>query len=166
MSNTATATATQSYTHVDIEKVVRRVTADLVMIAGSSAAITEKEAQEYGYDIELLAKSGYLQKVDITLLSSGVEIKAVCFHVNTASGELTTNRPGGVLWPRVSNPFLRIVLYYTDEYTDVARASMAGKLCISWSPTNADTSHASLTPSGGRDYVSNGFGMQRKDWAA
>ena len=164
MSQTATAAAT--YTTTDIEKVVRRVTTDLVMIADSSGAITADKARDYGHDIELLAKNGYLKKVDVTLLSAGVEKRAVRYEVNTASGSLTSGRPGGVLWPRVASPYLRLVLRYTSAYTDAAREKMAGKLKIGWTPTNSDTSHSGLAASGGRDYASNNFGMQRKDWAA
>ena len=166
MSMTATRTASATYTAVDIENVVRRVTADLVMIAGSTGAISEVDARNYGHDIELLAKAGYLKSVDATLFSGEVEVRAMRYEVNTESGNLTASRPGGALWPRVANPVLRIVIYYTDAYTDAARAGMSGKLLISWTPTTADTSHASLTANGGRDYVSKGFGMQRKDWAA
>ena len=43
---------------------------------------------------------------------------------------------------------------------------MKGRLKIGWVPTNADTSHTTLARSGGRDYASNGFGMQRKDFGA
>lgn len=162
MSQTATAT----YTTTDIEKVIRRVTTDLVMMADSSGAITADKACDYGHDIELLARNGYLNAVDVTLLSAGVEKRAVRYEVNTASGSLTTSRPGGVLWPKVSSPFLRLVLKYTSAYDEIARERMAGKLRIGWSPTNADTSHSSLAASGGRDYTSNSYGMQRKDWAA
>ena len=164
MSQTATATAT--YTTTDIEKVVRRVTTDLVMIADSSGAITADKARDYGHDIELLAKNGYLKKVDVTLLSAGVEKRAVRYEVNTVSGSLTSSRPGGVLWPKVASPYLRLVLSYTSAYDDAARGKMASKLKIGWSPTDADTSHSGLAASGGRDYASNSFGMQRKDWAA
>ena len=164
MSQTATATAT--YTTTDIEKVVRRVTTDLVMIADSSGAITGDKARDYGHDIELLAKNGYLKKIDVTLLSSGVEKRAVCYEVNTASGSLTSSRPGGVLWPKVTSPYLRLVLSYTSAYDDAARGKTAAKLKIAWSPTDADTSHSGLASSGGRDYASNSYGMQRKDWAA
>jgi hypothetical protein len=162
MSQTATATAT--YTTTDVEKVVRRVATDLIMIADSSGAITADKARDYGHDIELLAKNGYLKKVDVTLLSADVEKRAVRYEVNTASGSLTSSRPGGVLWPKVASPFLRIVLSYTSAYTDAARQNMAGKLKISWSPSTADTSHSGLLASGGRDYASNSYGMQRKDW--
>ncbi len=164
MSQTATATAT--YTMTDIEKVVRRVTTDLVMIADSSGAITADNARDYGHDVELLAKNGYLKKVDVTLLSGGTEKRAVRYEVNTSSGNLTLSRPGGVLWPKVPNPLLRVVLSYSSAYDGAGRQKLAGKLKISWSPTNADTSHSSLSATGGRDYASNSYSMQRKDWAA
>ena len=45
MSSTGTATAT--YTTVDIENVVRRVKADLVMIADSTGGWTAAKAAEY-----------------------------------------------------------------------------------------------------------------------
>jgi hypothetical protein len=84
--------------------------------------------------------------------------------VNTSSGDLTMSRPGGVMWPRVADADFRIVLSYTDEYTDVAREKMKGKLEVGWVPTSADTSHSGLTQSGGREYASNGWGLQRKDY--
>ena len=164
MSQTRTATAT--YTVVDIENVIRRVKADLVMIADSTGAWTAANAADYAHDVEVLAKAGYLKWVDLTLLSNGVEVKAVRFEVDTDAGSLTTSRPGGVLWPKVSGPHLRIVLSYTDAYTSEAREATKGKLKIGWVPSYDDTSHASLMSSGGRNYASNAYGMQRKDWAA
>ena len=164
MSQTKTASAT--YTVVDIENVVRRVKADLIMIADSTGGWTPDKARDYADDIEVLAKAGYLEYVDVTLFSNGIEIKAVRFDVDTDAGSLSSSRPGGVLWPKVAGPYLRIVLGYTSAYTDAAREATKGKLKIGWTPTNANTSHASLASTGGRDYVSNNYGMQRKDWAA
>lgn len=166
MSYTATATATHTYTFVDIEKVMRRVKADLVMIASSTRAITEIEAVNYAHDMEYLAQRGYLRSVDVTLFSSGMEVKATRYDVSTAAGDLSMSKPGGVLWPRVSQPYLRIVLYYTADCTDEARSSAAPHLKLNWGPTNADTSHASLLSTGGRDYASGGYGMQRRDFGA
>ncbi|MCX8252693.1 hypothetical protein RHAL1_P00022 (plasmid) [Beijerinckiaceae bacterium RH AL1] len=159
-------TTSYTYTVADIETVMRRFSADIVMIAQSSAAITEEKAREYAHDAEMLAKHDYLEKVDVTLLSNGVEVRAARYDINTASGGLATSRPGGVLWPRVSGPYLRIVLSYTDAYTPTARQTMGAKLKIAWTPTSVDTSHANLKASGARDYVSNGWGLQRKDYAA
>jgi len=160
-----TYSVTETYTASDIELVTRRVKADLVMIAASTGAVTEEKARDWAHDIEMLAKNGYLQMVDLTLFSFGVEQKATRFIVSTESGELTMNRPGGVRWPKVQDPDLRIVLFYTNAYDSAARENMRNKLKISWSPTTADTSHSSLQSNIGRDYVSNGYGMQRKDYS-
>src|ERR1043166_3174930 len=112
---TQTATVTVSYTYLDIEKVVRRFNADIVMIAQSSGAVTEATARSYAHDVELLAKEGYLRQVDVTLLSGSVEVNACTYSVNSEAVSLSMSRPGGVNWPRVTNPFLRIVLFYTDS---------------------------------------------------
>jgi hypothetical protein len=160
------ATTSYTYTTADIETVVRRFTADIVMIAQSSGAITEAKARDYAHDVEALAKMGYLKKVDLTLFSGSREVRATQYVVSTSAGDLTMSRPGGVLWPRVVNPDFRIVLSYTDLYTPPARAAMEDKLKIGWVPTDADTSHSTLPTSGNRDYASNGWGMQRKDFAA
>lgn len=157
---------TYTYTIADIEVVVRRFTADLVMIAQSSGTITEAKAREYAHDVETLAKKGYLKRVDLTLLSGSTEIKATQYSVNTEAGGLAMSRPGGVLWPRIPNGQLRIILSYTEDYDAAAREMMKGKLKINWVPTDDDTSHIALTLTGRRDYVSNAWGMRRKDFAA
>jgi hypothetical protein len=163
--STATISASQTYTKLDIEKVVRRFKADILMMAQSTGAISEATAKNYANDIELLAKNGYLSSVDITLLNNGVEVRATRYTVNTNSGELECSRPGGVLWPWTPAGHLRVVLSHTSSYDTTAKQSLASKFAVNWSPTNADTSHSSLTSSGGRDYASNAFGLQRKDWA-
>lgn len=160
--NTVTKTAT--YTKVDVANVVRRFKADLYMIADSTGAITQEKAAAYAHDVEALAQKGYLREVDLTLLSNGVEQRALSYTVDPDSGGLTSSRPGGVMWPRVAFPHLRIILFYTPEFDDEAEEAIRGKLKIGWSPTNADTSHSSLDSTGGRNYSSNSFGFQRKDW--
>jgi len=163
---TQTASATATYTVLDIEKVVRRVKADLVMIADSTGGWTSEKTQHYAHDVELLAKAGFLRYVDVTLLSNGIEVKATRFDVDTEAGGLTSSRPGGVLWPRVVAAELRIVLGYTSAYTLAAREAMKSKLNVGWITSTADTSHSALKAAGGRDYASNAYGMQRRDWAA
>lgn len=163
--STATASASQTYTKIDIEKVVRRFRADIVMIAQSTGVITEALAKNYANDVEVLAKNEYLSWVDITLFDNGNEVRAVRYTVNTSSGELESSRPGGVLWPWMPTGFLQIVLHHNSSYNSSAEHALASQLKVSWMPTNADTTHASLTASGGRDYASNGWGLQRKDWA-
>jgi len=134
MTTTSTYSASETYTTTDIATVIRRFTADIVMIAQSSGAITEKKATQY--------------------------------TVNNASGDLSMSRPGGVRWPQVNDPYLRIILSYTSDYGSSEKESMNKKLKINWTPTSDDTSHSSLKSSGSRDYAKNGWGMQRKDFAA
>lgn len=161
-----TYSTTETYSVADVEVVMRCVTTDLIMIASSTGAITEDKARDYGHDIEVLAKNGYLRTVDLTLLSYGVEKKATRFEVNTQGGDLSMSRPGGVLWPRLPNPELRIILHHTGAYDAAAEEKVKNKLRVGWVPTNVDTSHSALNPSTGRDYVSNGYGMQRKDYSS
>ena len=161
----ATTTATATYTTVDVENVVRRMKADLTMIADSTGAWTAAKAADYAHDIELLAKKGYLAWVDVTLFSGATEIKAVRYDVDTDAGSISASRPGGVLWPRVHSPRLRILIGYTDDYDDVARRAMNSRLRIAWTTCYDDSSHASLTGGGGRNYTSNSYGMKRKDWS-
>jgi hypothetical protein len=159
-------TYADTYTVTEIQIVMRRFTADLLMIAQSSGAMSEDDARSHAHDIELLAVNGYLSKVDITLLSHGVEVRAAQYVVNTDSGSLTMSRPGGVRWPRVSSSELRVVVYYTDDYDDLAGEALRSRLWLPWGPSFADTSHATLTRSGGREYASKGWGLQRVDFAA
>lgn len=130
MSHTVAETESYTYTTTDIETVVRRFTADIVMIAQSSGAITEAKAREYAHDVEVLAKNNYLKKVDLTLFSGAVEVRATQYLVDTSTGDLAMSRPGGVMWPRVPNPYLRIVLSYTDAYDWAAKEVMKQKLRI------------------------------------
>jgi len=166
-SLTRTRSASDTYTSIDVANAVRRMDADLRMIAQSTGAISEAKARDYAHDIEALAQAGYLRSVDLTLLAGGAygsEVAAVTYVVNVVAGGLATSLPGGVLWPVVADPHLRIVLYYTDAYDQTARGRMAPKLKIPWSPTDADTRHLALSRSGGRDYVSGGYGLQRSDF--
>ena len=160
-----TGTITDTYSVVDVEVVMRRVYADLVMIASSSRTITEVEAFDYAFDIELLAKKGFLEHVDLTLMSGTTELKALRYEVDTESGALSTSRPGCVMWPRVNGAELRIVLRYANDYTAAEKEKLRSKLRNNWTPTNVDTSHLTLSQSANRDYVSNAFGMRRKDFS-
>ena len=164
MSGTSSSTKTFTFTQEDGANVVRRFTSDLRMIAESSKSMTEAKAAQYGHDVEYLAQRGYLKMVDVTLLSAGAEVKAVQYVVQIGSNDLTPSKPGGVLWPEVSQPFLRIILSYTSDYTAAVKEKTLPNLKIGWVSTDASTAHVSLKESGGRDYSSNAFGVARKDF--
>ncbi|MGC6061447.1 hypothetical protein [Enterobacter kobei] len=157
--------STESYSVADVQNVMRRVTADFIMIAESTKAVEVEQVKNWAHDVELLACHGYLKHVDLTLLSDGKEVRAIRYVVNSEAGGLHSSRPGGVLWPTVPAPFLRIVISYTSAYDQAARERLRAKLRIAWSPTSADTSHSSLNSTKGRDYESNGYGIERKNFS-
>jgi vacuolar-type H+-ATPase catalytic subunit A/Vma1 len=163
MAMPETFTSTSTYTTVDIENVFRRFSADIFMIADSTEAITRAEAEEYAHDAQYLATRGYLKKIDLTLLSDGVEMRAVVYRVNESTGEVTSARPGGVRWPKVSSPFFRIIISYTEAYTAEARAKTQPKLKIPWTPSSDDLSHSTLTRDASRIFASNSYGLERDD---
>ena len=162
MSETCTATST--YSTADVEATFRRFSSDIFMIAVSTKAITREEAEEYAHDAEYLAVHGYLQHVDVTLLSGGVEQRASRYSVNEKADGLESSRPGGVLWPRLIGSRLRVILSYTPAYTAAKREEVRPHLKIGWVPTYEDTSHSGLNPDGARNYVNNGYGLERKDY--
>jgi hypothetical protein len=165
MSASYSCTETTTYTVADVEKVVRSIKADLMMIAGSTKALTEERAKDFAHDIELLAKKNYLNTVDVTLMSAAEkEIVAVQYQFQN-EGASGAQRPGGVLWPATPTGRIRIVLSYTDAYRAEPQQISKLPMKISWVPTSADTSHTNLSASGGRGYSSNGFGANRNDFA-
>ncbi|EGR2769640.1 hypothetical protein ACEV9E_03860 [Vibrio parahaemolyticus] len=161
----STYSSTSTYTVADVEKVMRSVKADLMMIAGSTKAMTEEDAANYAHDIEVLAKKDHLEFVDVTLMDGSTEIRAVRyeFQSENATG---TERPGGVLWPLISKDnggSIRIHLRYKDTSSLEKRKELPLK--ISWVPATTDISHTALTSSEGRGYSSNGFGTNREDFS-
>ena len=163
MSSTNTTTTT--YSVADVQAVMRRLTADFVMIAQSTGAIPEQEARDYAHDIGELAVEGYLKKVDVMLMSGEFEMRAAVYEPNINADGLTSSRPGGVRWPRVDNAKLIVVISYSETYTADAREKMRSKLKIPWGPSSINTSHSSLTQSDERDYASNAYSIKRKDWS-
>jgi len=164
MSGTSSSTKTFTYTNEDVTKVVRRFTTDLLMIADSTKTITQDNAKDYGADMEYLAQRGFLKMVDVTLFSGSTEIKAVQYAVAIGNKDLTSSRPGDVLWPVVKDATLRVIVTYTADYTAEQKAKHKPNLQINWTPTDASTDHTSLQQSGGRDYSSSAFGVTRKDF--
>ena len=160
-----TYTSTSTYTVADVEKVMRSVKADFVMIAGSTKAMTEDDASNYAHDIEALAKKGHLKFADVTLMNGSSEVRAIKYEFQT-EGATGTERPGGVLWPltpKDKGGWIRIHLVYTDSSSAEKRAELSLK--VSWVPASTDTTHRDLASSSGRGYSSNGFGTNRQDFS-
>lgn len=166
MSSSYSSTYSSSYTEVDVEQVVLNVKADLIMIADSSKAMNRDEAEKYAHDIELAAKNGYLNKVDVTLLNAfGSEVKATTYSFTDGDDATDTSRPGGVRWPETPSGQIRVVLHPKAAWDNEPEKASKLPWKMNWGPTNVDISHSGLTPSGNRGYSSNGFGANRNDFS-
>ena len=161
----STYSSTNTYTVADVEKVMRSVKADLIIIATTTQAMTENDAANYAHDIEVLAKNNHLEYADVTLMNGSSELRAIKYEFQT-EGATGAERPGGVTWPltpKDKGGKIRIHLRYTESSTAAQRAELPLK--ISWVPASTDTSHKGLRSSAGRGYSSNGFGTNRKDFS-
>ena len=166
MTSSYSSTYTSSYTEADVEKVVLNVKADLFMIADSSKAMSRELAEKFAHDIELAAKNGYLNKVDVTLLDQwGGEVKATTYFFTTGDDATGSSRPGGVRWPE--NPSGRVRIVFNTKATWDNEPEKVSKLPwkLNWVTSTVDTSHSGLTSSGNRGYSSNGFGANRNDFS-
>lgn len=161
----STYSSTSTYTVADVEKVMRSVKADLIMIASTTKAMAESDAVNYAHDIEVLAKKNHLEYVDVTLMNGSAEVRAIKYEFQT-EGAMGMERPGGVLWPLTPKDRggrIRIHLRYSDSSSAEKRAELS--LRTAWVTASTDTSHKDLTSSVGRGYSSNGFGTNRKDFS-
>ena len=157
-------TKTQTFTKEDVTKVIKNLTTELKMIASSTKASNESKVSDYGHDVEYLAQRGYLRMVDVTLMDGTKEVIAAQYEVREDSKDLVASKPSDAMWPRVTSPFLRIVLTYKATYSAEARAITSPKLRIEWSSSDADLSHPTLTSEKGHDLASNNYGLTRKDF--
>lgn len=161
----STYSSTTTYTVADVEKVMRSVKADLIIIATTTKAMTEQDAANYAHDIEILAKNNYLEYADVTLMNGTFEVRAIKYEFQP-EGATGSERPGGVTWPltpKDNGGWIRIHLRYTNSSSAEKREKLPLK--ISWVPASTDTSHKDLKSSVGRGYSSNGFGTNRKDFS-
>ena len=82
-------TFTQTYSVVDIGKVIDCVAADLDMNSQSTGLLTRDQVKNYAADVKSLAQQGYLIEANIVLYdASGAPIRAAKFLVYTLAGLL------------------------------------------------------------------------------
>jgi hypothetical protein len=164
--STGTVTVSSTYSTVDVGKVVDQFTADFHMLGASTGLASEQRARDVGHDVKLMAKRGYIDRVDIVLLNvAGKEIRAAKYSVSTDAGLWTTDRPGNNLWPRQVGGSLRVVVSYTSEWqalaVDARQRFHVDECELSWGPSSIDTTYPGLVGRFDRRYASNAYGMER-----
>jgi len=162
----ATSTFTQTYTLVDVRRVVDCFAADYDMIAQATDLETDDRVTKTVHDVKLLAENGYLQRVDIVLRDAASNlIRAAKYAVSTDASLWSAQRPGNNLWPTIPRGSLMVVVSYTaawHELGEQARQTFQRTyLQLPWSRANIDLAYPQLSGQVDRYYASNCYGMER-----
>lgn len=165
MSEAYSESATHTFTMADVGRVLDCFAADLDGIGQSTGLRTRDDTKAIAADVKLMAQKGYLAEVNIYLkTASGTIIRAAKYEVNTNAGTLTASGPGNYLWPRTPGGQLCVHVTHTYawwELSDLQRAFFESRLLRPWGILNLDTSFPTLRQVFDRNYVSNGFGLQK-----
>ena len=165
MSETYSESATHTFTMADVGRVLDCFAADFDGMGQSTGLRSRDDTKAVAADVKLMAQSGYLAEVNIYLKNAvGTTIRAAKYQVNSNAGTLTASRPGNYLWPRTSGGQLCVHVTYTDAWwnlSELQKSNFKSRLCRPWGTLDLDTSFPMLIRVFDRNYVSNGFGLQK-----
>lgn len=154
------STMTQTYTRIDVRKVIEMLQADLEMLAVRTQAMELDHAYNCAYDITLMAQEECLEYVDIQLLDSQKNLVRAHRYTMKRNISSESQRPGENRWPRLPDGTLRVILTYSDV-NKVEELKRSGKLKVNWSPTDLSTDYSRMRNAGNRLYSSNSYGLRR-----
>lgn len=164
-TDTFSVSKTQSFTTLDVGKVLDCFAADFDGMGQSTGLRSHESTKQVAADVKLMAVYGYLAEVNLYLRDANDDIiRAAKYQVTTTAGALTASRPGNNLWPRTPGGRLCVHVTYTSawwELTEAQRTAFKGRLARPWGTLDLDTSFPMLSAQHDRDYVSNGFGLQK-----
>jgi len=153
-----------SYTVVDVRKVMDQLHADMRMIAQSTGLWTQAYADDVMADIMRFAEEGYLDRVRIRLVGAdGKNVRVYDYDIQKNVAGWTGQRAGGNLWAGIAQR-MTTTLTYSDEWEALGesqKSAYKATLKIGWSPTSDDLSVSHLTVSDQRTYASNGYGVKK-----
>ena len=165
MSETYSESTTHTFTMADVGRVLDCFAADFDGMGQSTGLRSREDTKAIAADVKLMAQSGYLVEVNIYLKNAaGTTTRAAKYQVNSNAGTLTASRPGNYLWPRTFGGQLCVHVTYTDAWwnlSELQKANFKYRLLRPWGTLNLDTSFPMLIRVFDRNYVSNGFGLQK-----
>lgn len=165
LGETYSESTIRTFTVADVGKVLDCFAADLDGMGQSTGLSSREDTKTIAADVKLMAQSGYLAEVNVYLNDSGgTHIRAAKYQVTTEAGVLTTSRPGNYLWPRTPGGQLCVHVTHSQDWrklTEAQKAAFNQRLSRTWGTLDLDTSFPMLTRCHDRNYVSNGFGLQK-----
>jgi len=160
---------TQTYSVVDIGKVIDCIAADFDMNAQSTGLLTREKVKRYSVDIKTMAQKGYLLEANIILNDSfGRTIRAAKYEVSIDASTLTAQRPGNNLWPCTPGGELSVIVQWNQKWWDLTpsqRVAFMQGLSPDWTTSNVDLSFPSLSRTTDRNYLSSGWGVIKSVYA-
>lgn len=165
MSVTYSESVTRTFTTADVGKVLDCFAADLDGMGQSTGLRTRENTKAVAADVKLMAQEGCLAEVNLYLKdTNGKTIRAAKYEVSLNGASLTASRPGNYLWPRTPGGNLCVHVTYSQAWRNLSetqKANFKRRLGLEWVTVNLDTSFPMLTRHSDRNYVSNGFGLQK-----
>ncbi|MGI4761972.1 MAG: hypothetical protein ACRYF0_14785 [Janthinobacterium lividum] len=163
-----TTTQTSTYTVVDIRKTFGNFEADLRMIARRTGKLTQERVESFCHDVLIMAEGGYLNRVDITLLSaSGTVLQAARYTVNAAGSSISGDRAGGNDWYDIAGSQLTVIVQYSNNWSTLDTAkkqAIANQQILSWNDTTVDTTYSHLQRSAAQGYASKGYELNKENF--
>ena len=134
---TATSSYTSSYTVVDVRRVFDQFAADYDMAAQSTGLAADGHVTNVIHDVKAFAEKGYLKRVDIVLRDANNNtVLAHRYTVSTDAALWTAQRPGNSMWPRTPGGSLRVVIFRSDVWRNLATPAKTSferdALSLSW----------------------------------
>ncbi|MBI3001927.1 MAG: hypothetical protein HYY46_26220 [Deltaproteobacteria bacterium] len=165
IGETYSESITRTYTTADVGKVLDCFAADLDGIGQSTGLAARDETKAIAADVKLMAQAGYLSLVSVYLDDpNGRTLRAANYEVSTDAWLLTASRPGNYLWPRLPAGQLFIHVTYSAVWSnlpELQKERFRQRLGVQWGSKALDTSFPTLSRVFDRNYVSNGFGLQK-----
>ena len=167
---TVTATRTNTFTVVDVRKVIDNFAADYSMIGQSTGLRSRGIVDRDVTDLKVFAESKYLLALYLLLKdANGVELRGARYQVSESATGWQSQRPGNNLWPKTAGGSLSIVATLSNAWWILSEADrdafkkrngMEGR----WGTSSVDTSFSSLSTVQAQRYASNGYGLERTNY--
>jgi hypothetical protein len=157
-------TYSDSYTVVDVRKVMGQLHADMRMIAQSTGFETQDNIDSIMHDVAQFAESEYMDRVQIRLVgSNGKNVKVWEYDIKRNVAGLSSDHAGGNL-SNVAAVRMAITATFSQVWQALSsekQAAFRSRLNWPWPTTTDDLSVAHLQVADERTYSSNGYGAKR-----
>lgn len=152
------------YTKSDVEHVIRRLHADLILLEQITKSLGTDKIHDYIHDITLFADIGYLNYVDISVFDGLREVGAIRYKVYQSKLASENDQ----LDKRYShfglNSKVRIIVCFIDEITNEVIEMLKLNSKLYWTINTEKMIHENFDPSNFRYFSSGDFGMKRLRW--